>query len=71
MLVLQKLEKALVHSGDITLNICFLKWERGYCIHVMVFLGGPCGSSGNVLGYGLGSPGSIPGVGGVEIFFSP
>ena len=42
MLVLQKLEKALVHSGNITLNIAFvsLRWERGDCIHVMVFLGG-------------------------------
>ena len=25
MLVLHKLEEALVHSGDITLNICFFK----------------------------------------------
>ena len=25
MLVLQKLEKAVVHSGDVTLNICFFK----------------------------------------------
>ena len=25
MIVLQKLEKAVVHSGDITLNICFFK----------------------------------------------
>ena len=32
---------------------------------------GSCGSSGNVLGYRLDGPGSIPGVGGVEIFFSP
>ena len=29
---------------------------------------GPGGSSGRVLGYGLDGPGSIPGVGGVEIF---
>ena len=71
MLVLQKLEEALVHSGDITLNICFFKVERGDCIHIMVFLEGSCGSSGNVLGYGLDGPGSIPGLGGVEIFFNP
>ena len=30
---------------------------------------GPGGSSGKALGYGLDGPGSIPGVGGVEIFF--
>ena len=29
---------------------------------------GPGSSSGKVLGYGLDGPGSIPGVGGVEIF---
>ena len=42
MVVLQKLGKALVHSGDIMLNIQYvsLRWERGDCIHVMVFLGG-------------------------------
>ena len=28
---------------------------------------GPGGSSGKALGYGLNGPGSIPGVGGVEI----
>ena len=28
----------------------------------------PGGSSGKALGYGLDGPGSIPGVGGVEIF---
>ena len=29
---------------------------------------GPGSSSGKALGYGLDGPGSIPGVGGVEIF---
>ena len=29
---------------------------------------GPGGSSGKALSYGLDGPGSIPGVGGVEIF---
>ena len=29
---------------------------------------GPASSSGKALGYGLDDPGSIPGVGGVEIF---
>ena len=29
---------------------------------------GPGGSSGKALGYALDGPGSIPGVGGVEIF---
>ena len=32
---------------------------------------GPGGSSGKALGYRLDGPGSIPGVGGVEIFFTP
>ena len=32
---------------------------------------GPGGSSGKALGYGLGGPGSIPGVGRMEIFFTP
>ena len=35
------------------------------------FLRGSCGSCGKALGYGLDGPGSIPGVGGVEIFFTP
>ena len=39
MVVLQKLEKALVHSGDVTMNVS-LRWKRGDCIKVMVFLGG-------------------------------
>ena len=33
-----------------------------------VIVSGPGGSSGKALGYGLDGPGSIPGVGGVEIF---
>ena len=33
-----------------------------------IYFCGPGGSSGKVLGYGLDGPGSIPGVGGVEIF---
>ena len=33
-----------------------------------MMLNRPDGSSGKVLGYGLVDPGSIPGVGGVEIF---
>ena len=37
MVDLQKLGKALAHSGDITMNICFW-WEGGNCIQVMVFL---------------------------------
>ena len=42
MVALQKLGKALVHNGDITMNILYvsLRWERGDCIQVMVFLGG-------------------------------
>ena len=32
---------------------------------------GPDNSSGKALGYGLDGPGSIPGVGGIEIFFTP
>ena len=39
IIVLQKLRKALVHSGDVTMNLCFFKGERGDCIQVMVFLG--------------------------------
>ena len=42
MVVLEKLEKALVHSGDVTMNtVCVsLRWKRGDCIQVMVFLWG-------------------------------
>ena len=36
MVVLQKLGKALVHSGDVTMNM----WKRCDCIQVIVFLGG-------------------------------
>ena len=32
---------------------------------------GPGGSSGKALSYELDGPGSIPGVGGMEIFFTP
>ena len=43
MVGLQKLEKALVHSGDVTMNICVsLRWKRGDCIQVMVYLGVMC-----------------------------
>ena len=28
LVVLQKLEKALVHSDDVTMNICFFKVEK-------------------------------------------
>ena len=28
MVVLQKLEKALVHSDDVTMNMCFFKVEK-------------------------------------------
>ena len=34
----------------------------------ILIVGGPGSSSGKALGYGLDGPGSIPGVGGVEIF---
>ena len=34
----------------------------------LIYLRGPGGSSGKALGHGLDGPGSIPGVGGVEIF---
>ena len=33
-----------------------------------LYIGGPGGSSGKALSYGLDGPGSIPGVGEVEIF---
>ena len=39
MVVLQKLEKPLVHSGDVTMNVS-LRWKTGECIQLMVFLGG-------------------------------
>ena len=39
MVVLHKLEKALVHS-DAMMNTCFLRWKRGDCIQAIVFLGG-------------------------------
>ena len=42
MVVLQRLGKALVHSSNVTLNILYvsLRWERGDCIQLTVFLGG-------------------------------
>ena len=40
IIVLQKLWKALVHSGDVIMNIVSLWWERGDCIQVIVFLKG-------------------------------
>ena len=43
------------------MSVPFMK----YCI---LLLRGPGGSSGKALSYGLDGPGSIPGVGGVEIF---
>ena len=35
---------------------------------IFSFICGPGGSSGKAFGYGLDGPGSIPGVGGVQIF---
>ena len=40
-----------------------VKW-----ICFFIYTLGPGGSSGKAFGYGLDGPGSIPGVGGVEIF---
>ena len=36
IVILQKLGKVLVHSGDVYVS---LRWERGDCIQGMVFLG--------------------------------
>ena len=44
--------------GSIPGRIIFPVWD----------FGGPCGSNGKALGYALDGPGSIPAVGGVEIF---
>ena len=71
IVVLQKLGKALVHSGDVTMNLCFFKEGKRWLYSSHGFLKGSCGSSGKVLGYGLDGLHSIPGVGGVEIFFTP
>ena len=71
MVILQKLEKALVHSGDVTMNICFFKVGKKLLYSSHCFLRGSCGSSDKALGYGLDDPGSILGVGGVEILFTP
>ena len=38
------------------------------CIKYTVGSGGPGSSSGKALGYGLDGPGSMPGVGGVQIY---
>ena len=40
MIVLQKLEKALVKNGNIKMNTCFFNGERGDCIQLMFFLMG-------------------------------
>ena len=37
MIDLQKLGKAIAHSGDVTMNIRFW-WEGGTCIQVRLFL---------------------------------
>ena len=71
LVVLQKLGKALVHSGDVTMNMCFFKVEKRWLYSSHCFPRGSCGSSGKALGYGLDGPGSVPGVGGVEISFTP
>ena len=71
IVVLQKLGKALVHSGDITVNLCFFKVGKRWLYLSPGFRRGSCGSSGNSLGYVLDGPGSILGVGEVEIFFTP
>ena len=69
--VLHKLGKALVHSGDVTMNICFLKVRKRWLYSSHGFLRGSSGSSSKALGYVLDGLGSIPGVGEVEIFFTP
>ena len=51
MVVLQ-IGKALVHSGDVTLNILFLRWERGDCIQLMVFVGGQVAQAARCLATG-------------------
>ena len=71
MVVLQKLKKALVHSSDVTLNIRFFKVGKRWLYSTHGFLRGSCGSSGKALDYGLDGPGSVPGVGRVEISFTP
>ena len=71
MVVLQKLGNALVHSGDVIMNICFFKVGKRWLYSSHGFLSGSCGSSGKAFGYGLDGQGSVPGVGGVEIFFAP
>ena len=48
------------HPGNL-----HIKWSLSVCRPI---IGGPGGSSGKALGCGLDDPGSIPGVGGVEIF---
>ena len=55
----------LDHSGGhlIWNFVCSLDWKSRYAVE-----SGPGGASGKALGYGLDGPGSIPGVGGVEIF---
>ena len=51
------------------MHICSSIAEHNTPFSGMSFLHyGPGGSSGKALGYGLDDPGSIPGVGGVEIF---
>ena len=42
-------------------------FNQFYVNNGIVYICGPGGSSGKALGYGLDGPGSIPGVGGVEI----
>ena len=51
MVVLQKLEKVLVHSGDVTMNICFFKVGKRWLYSSHGFLSGSCCSSGKALGY--------------------
>ena len=64
MVVLQELDKALVYSDDVTMNMCFFKVEKRRLYSSHCFLRGSCGWSGKALSYGVDGPGSIPGVGG-------
>ena len=72
MLVLQKLEEALVHTGDIALNICFFKVGKRCLYSCHGFLrGGHVAQAAMCLATGSTAQVQFQVSEGVEIFFSP
>ena len=72
-LVFKRIFACIFHSFlGLNFRALIINLSMGFRINKLLkILGGSCGSSGKALGYGLDGPCSIPGVRGVEIFFTP